>query len=134
MQTFKSGRYIQRKKEKTEYYHSYTCYSSRHQDKMVSPKSAILSSLDQLMPPCYIRIFLVFETKNHEVGIQSLTQGLSALTKHMPYLKGRVFKAEEGDRWAIKWSDDDADPELQEIVLGANSSMPSYGPTANCAS
>lgn len=101
-------------------------YSSQRRHKMASFKSAILSPLDQLMPPCYIRIFLVFETDNHEDGIQSLAQGLGKLTKLVPYIRGRVFRAEEEDRWAIRCSDDDTDPELKEIILDTHKRMPSY--------
>lgn len=104
----------------------YMLYSSQHKHKMASFKSTILSPLDQLMPPCYIRIFLVFETNNHEDGIQSLAQGLGKLTKLVPYIRGRVFRAEEEDRWAIRCSDDDADPELKERMLDADERMPSY--------
>ncbi|KAH8747214.1 transferase [Diaporthe sp. PMI_573] len=94
---------------------------------MASPKSATLSPLDHLMPPCYIRVFLIFESKNHDDGIGHLAQGLSKLAKHVPYIKGRVFKADDSDRCAIKWSDEDPDPKFQEIALGADSTIPSYG-------
>lgn len=95
---------------------------------MVAPnlKSVTLSPLDQLMPPCYIRVFLIFETKNHDDGISHLSRGLGKLADHVPYVKGRVFKPVDGDRCAIRWSDQDPNPEFQEISLGTDSTIPSY--------
>ncbi|KAI0189073.1 transferase [Xylaria flabelliformis] len=85
-----------------------------------SPKTATLSPLDQLMPPCYTRIFFIFETQDQDNCLQTLSRGLGALCTWVPYITGHVFQAQDRKQFSIRWSTDHIiTPVIQEIKAGA---------------
>jgi hypothetical protein len=96
---------------------------------MAAKHSHLLSPLDQYMPVSYNRVFLAFTcaSATHTSAITALKNGFQLTCTQLPYLKGRVYNAEQhGGRLAISWSDQDPTPPFQEIDYPANSQMPSY--------
>jgi hypothetical protein len=79
-------------------------------------QSAVLSSLDQYLPPIYTNIFLVFETPDTVRAVDNLRDGLRRLNQRLPYLRGRVSVTDHG-RVAIRWSTAARDVELHEMPV-----------------
>jgi trichothecene 3-O-acetyltransferase len=82
---------------------------------MADSKQATLSPIDQLMPRTFTRIFLVFSTQDQDSTVSRLTAGLDKVCTQLPYLKGSVVPAEHGSRLALRWSDADPVPMIEEL-------------------
>ena len=87
--------------------------------------AAILSPLDQVMPPSHILIALVFPVKDHEAAILSLESGLEKTCTYLPYLKGRVVKHKnDRNQLSLTWDDNAPHPTIKEVP--APDGHPSY--------
>jgi hypothetical protein len=92
---------------------------------MASNTTSLLSSLDQLMPRCHIRIFVAFAVDDHHKAITKPQKGLNLTASCLPYIRGHVCKVPaERNQLAISWSDNDPAHQLRESSV-QGSDMPS---------
>jgi trichothecene 3-O-acetyltransferase len=82
---------------------------------MANYHDVLLSPLDQLMPRCYTRLFLLFGSPTPDLAISSFKMGWEKTCTQLSYLKGYVYQAEnQRGRLAIAWSDDSPVPVISE--------------------
>nr|ACZ63278.1 acyltransferase [Fusarium kyushuense] len=81
-------------------------------------KMALLSPLDQLNSSFYLRWSLMFQVKDLNKAVGSLSKALSVVTTTLPYLKGRIIYLTDnnkvGARAVISMSDDSPNVLLRE--------------------
>ncbi|KAM0491398.1 hypothetical protein ACHAP8_010665 [Fusarium lateritium] len=90
--------------------------------RCLRPRTALLSSLDQLNSSFYIRWSLVLHAKDRNKAVNRLSKGLTAVTSTLPFLKGRITfhtdnannKIASVSRAVISMSDDSPNVLLRE--------------------